>query len=259
LGRHNKKFNPNGNPKPFYGFTCIAWVGQESRLFQELCNLQNIFRKEFQNTGLGNVFSFLKPESFHMTICDINASPNPGRCLDRKIVKSVEDAFHRIWIQEIQGKVISLIRGIGLQTTIAALVRFDSESELQKVYSIEREIKESTGVNVRDFAGHISLAYFVQHPGDKIDTVKDILLPYEETILDEFTFSQFDLTYFTDMNTYFPILTFNLENGKVTDHDSNLKNISRLTRVSHPKKPANKPLAHELESSAVIEDSEPDK
>lgn len=35
----------------------------------------------------------------------------------------------------------------------------------------------------------------------------------------EFVFSQFDLTCFTDMNTFIPVLTINLENGKVTRHD----------------------------------------
>jgi len=113
--------------------------------------------------------------------------------------------------------VTSLIKGIGLKQTITALVRFDSApEELEKVLAMECKIKQATGENFRDFAGHVSLAYLVQHPGDDVDRIRQILLPYEERVLGEFAFSQFDLTYFTDMNTYVPILTINLENGMQT-------------------------------------------
>lgn len=50
-------------------------------------------------------------------------------------------------------------------------------------------------------------------------SIKEILLPYEETVFGEFTFSQLDLTCFKDMNTYLSILTTNLEDGTVTRHD----------------------------------------
>jgi hypothetical protein len=239
LGPHNEKFDPNGTAKPFYGLTCIAWVDKGSELFRELCALQNTFRKEFQEAGLGNIFAFLEPESFHMTICDINASPIPHRCFAERLIETAQGAIERI-TQKHQGRVLSQVRGIGLKSTISALVRFDDKHELEKVYDMEREIKQSvldmgseiaqsTCVSFRDFAGHISIAYFVRHPGDNTDTVREILLPYENTVVGEFAFSQFDLTYFVDMNTYIPILTIDLENGEVTPRVSNIEMLKSIT------------------------------
>lgn len=232
------KFDPDGSTKPFYGLTCIAWIDQKSELFRRSCDLQKTFMKEFEEAGLGDTFAFLRPESFHMTICDINASSDSSRCLDRRIIETVQGAFNRIGAP---GKVTSQIRGIGLKRTITALVKFSDELELKKVFSMEHEIKEpilnmdseikqSTCVRVRDFAGHVSFAYCVQDLGEEdAERIRKILLPYKDQDLGEFTFSQFDLTYFTDMNTYISILTINLEDGKVTHHASNtkiLKNIS---------------------------------
>ena len=66
LGLGNEKFDPNGIARPFYGLTCIAWLDQKSELFQKLCELQIEFRERFQAAGLGNIFTFLEPKSFHM-------------------------------------------------------------------------------------------------------------------------------------------------------------------------------------------------
>jgi hypothetical protein len=211
------KFCPNGDIRPFYGLTCIAWIDQESELFRKLCALQKTFREEFEQAGLGGAFTFLEPASFHMTVCDIVAGPDPIQPRRANIlIQQVQRAFEQIGTA---GQVTSLIKGIGLKQTITALVRFDSEpEELGKVLAMERKIKQATGENFRDFAGHISLAYLVQHPGNDTGKIKGILLPYEERVLGEFAFSQFDLTYFTDMNTYVPILTINLKDGTVTRH-----------------------------------------
>jgi len=122
---------------------------------------------------------------------------------------------------ETPGRVTCLIKGIGLKQTIAALVRFDGDpKELETVLAMERHIKRVTEVNVRQFVGHISLAYLVRHPGEDTDKIKEILLPYEDRVFGQFAFSQFDLTCFTDMNTYIPILTVDLENGAVARHDT---------------------------------------
>jgi hypothetical protein len=232
------KFDPDGNIKPLYGLTCIVWIDQKSELFQRLCDLQKSFIEEFEEAGLKEVFAFLRPESFHMTICDINASSDPSRCFEREIIETVQDAFNQIGAP---GKIYSQIQGIGLKTTITALVRFSSESELDKVYDIEDKIKEpilnldpeirrSTCVSVRDFAGHISLAYCVRDPGEEDgERIRKILLPYKDQNLGKFSFSQFDLTYFTDMNTYMPILTINLKDGQVTHHTSNMEMLKNMS------------------------------
>jgi hypothetical protein len=126
--------------------------------------------------------------------------------------------------------VTSQIRGIGLTSTITALVRFSSELELKKVLVIEREIKRAIRqspnfgdleghISFRSFAGHISLAYCVQDPGDeKAAKIRETLFPYRDKDSGVFRFSQFDLTCFTDMNTYIPLLTIDLEDGQVAHH-----------------------------------------
>jgi 2'-5' RNA ligase len=224
-----KKFGPDRLPKPFYGLTCIAWIDPESKLFQKLSDLQEKIRREFQGAGLEPIWAYLKPESFHMTVCDVIASCNPiqPRHVDT-LTGQVQAAFARIGRP---GKVMTQIRGIGLKSTITALVRFDRETELKKVFDIESEIKQSVrqsanfkdlekDISFRDFAGHISLAYCANNPGEN-DTgrIHDILRPYKGEDLGEFTFSQLDLTHFIDMNTFVPILTIDLQNGRVTPHN----------------------------------------
>ena len=223
-----RKFDRSGNIKPYYGLTCIAWIDQESALFQELCNLQDTIRKDLREAGSGDVFAFLRPESFHMTICDVVASSSPIQSEHaRVLIERVQAAFEQIGTP---GKVTSRIRGIGLASTITALVRFSSELELEKVLAMEREIKQSIRqsaswrdfeghISFRPFSGHISLAYCVQDPGDeKAAKIKEILYPHQDKDPGTFRFSQFDLTCFTDMNTYIPLLTIDLENGQVAHH-----------------------------------------
>lgn len=211
------KFDSNGNAKPLYGSTVIAWIEQESELFRRLCDLQETIREEFEQAGLGGVYAFLEPESFHMTVCDIDASPDPTQIPIDDRIEQVQRAFEQM---KKPGKVTALIKGIGLKQTIAALVRFDREpKELEKVLAMEREIKQATGENVREFTGHISFAYLVQRPGEATGKIKEILLPYEDRVLGEFSSSQLDLTYFSDMNTYVPLLTVDLRDGTATYHD----------------------------------------
>jgi hypothetical protein len=234
------KFAPDGSIEPFYGLTCIAWIEQESELFRKLCGLQQTFLKELEEAGLRDFFAFLRPESFHMTICDINASQDSRRCFNKKIIETVQHAFDCIGKSE---EVIAQVRGIGLKTTITALVKFDDEPELHKVLGMEHKIKEpvldlpshvrqSNCVRVRDFAGHISLAYCVREPGEEdAERIRDILRPYESRDLGKLAFSQFDLTYFTDMNTYIPILTLNLKDGMVLSHTSNIEMLENMTTL----------------------------
>jgi len=216
LGRNDPKFDSTGKAKPFYGLTCIAWIDRTSELFRRLRDLQKTFESDFEQAGLGGIFSFLEPKSFHMTICDIDANSDPTQIRVNDRIEEVQRALGQIGTP---GRVTCRIEGIGLKITITALVRFDCALELKKVLDMEHKIKQSTGVNVRDFTGHVSLAYFVRHPRRNIERIKQILSPYANRALGEFVFYQLDLTYFTDMNTFMPIMTIDLEHGKVTHHD----------------------------------------
>ena len=213
----NLKFDAAGKIKPFYGLTCIAWVEQGSQLHRDLCDFQNAIKKKLQEAGVGDVFSFLKPESFHMTICDINASSSPIPSQEiRYYTQQIQNAFTQI---EKSENINAQVRGVGLSTTITALVDFESEIELRKVLDLEQKIKQSTQVNVRNFAGHISLAYCVNSSTEKIKTSQELLFPNKDKVFGEFSFSKFDLTYFVDMNHFKPLLTVDVKNGQVIQHE----------------------------------------
>lgn len=240
FGSKNLKFHPTGKTKSFHGLTCIAWVDQASESFRNLCALQNTMREALKKSDLDRFFSFLVPESFHMTVCDIEASPEPIRIrkIDTRITQ-VQEAFHQIGIP---GKVTGQIRRMSLSSAITALVEFTGAEDLRKILDIEKAIKQATHVNVRDFLGHISLAYLVQDPGSHIHTIKNILLECEKSYVpEEVTFSQVDLTYFPDMNEYIPLVTLDLEKGTISAPYVNniqlIKTVSLLLRATplfHP-------------------------
>ena len=220
------KFDFTGNAKPFYGATCIAWIEQESELFRRLYDTQRTIREELEQAGLGGIYAFLEPESFHMTVCDIDAGPDPTQIRIDVRIEQIRRTFEQI---EKPGRVTALIKGIGLKQTIAALVRFDREpKELEKVLAMERKIKQATGESVREFTGHVSLAYLARHPGNATGKIKEILLPYEGRVFGEFTFCQLDLAYFSDMNTYVPVLTIDLRDGTATYHDRASEGLAQL-------------------------------
>lgn len=227
IEQNNPKFESNGHAKPFYGSTCITWIEQQSKLFQTLSVLQRTLQQKFQQADLSDIFTFLPPESFHMTICDIDACSDVSRIQFQSRVEQVQRACQQIGSP---GYVNVQLRGIGLKTTIAILVKFQTEDELKKVLDIEHKIKAATNVNVRHFTGHITFAYFVQHPGECLQTIKDILLPYHNAPLGEYTFSQFDLTVFTDITRFIPILTMNLIDGEIAHHKNGIKLLKSIWR-----------------------------
>ncbi len=211
------KFDPSGEIKPYYGLTTIAWVDPESQLFHKLKTLQSSIQTELRGESLNDEFAFLAPESFHMTICDLTAKSAPYSQADAEAAQAqIRAAFASFTGEPITAQV----SGIGLKSTITALVRFKTGTEIGKVHQLESRIKNATGVNVREFVGHITLAYCVKDPGSEIGTLRETLHPYQDMDLGEFTISDFDLTYFNDMNTYIPLTTVDFVNGTLTDHDT---------------------------------------
>ena len=213
---NHPKFDSAGKILPFYGSTCIVWIKLQSKLFQRLCVLQEELKEVLAQAGVRELFAFLDPASFHMTVCDIDAGPDcrlvpPFERLDR--MQKGLGQIGRI------GEIHASVQGLGLKGTITALVAFEDHRELQKVLEIERVIKAVSATDVRNFTGHISLAYFVGDPAEKIQIVKEALRPYSERQIGELRFSEFDLTFFTDMNSFIPLLSVNLLNSEVTRHE----------------------------------------
>lgn len=207
------KFEPNGEIKPYYGLTCITWIDPNTKLYRKLCEFQNMILDKFERAGLGYIFSFLEPDSFHMTICDISGSATPRHKQEaKKVVTQIGDAFsNTLNTQPISAQV----QGIGLKSNITALVRFNQETELEKVLHLEHQIKQATQCDVRQFTGHITLAYCVNPTVEMVKDLLKILQPYQDFDFGRLTFSTFDLTCFTDMNTFIPLLAVDFANGQL--------------------------------------------
>ncbi len=213
IGAENLKFKPNGDINPHFGLTCIVWIGPETKLHKKLSAYQRVIKTALDQAGLSKFFSFLDPQSFHMTICDIVASPIPIQSQKAaQVVDQIDSAFSSA---AKNGAVTCQIQGIGFASTLSALARFEKEAELRKAINIEQCIKDAAQVNVRNFTGHISLAYLVSDPGKVAHRIMEILRSYSNATFGSLTFSEFDLTSFTDMNTFIPLLSINFEHNQI--------------------------------------------
>ena len=152
----NLKFTPDGEIKPFYGLTCITWMDEKSELYSILMGTQRSIQAKFKTAGVDQNFFFLEPASFHMTICDITASSTPiVRAEIETVCNQIQDAFSDgLQVESIQAQV----RGLGLTSTITALVRFQQESELEKALLLENQIKNATQSRCTQFS-------WPYHPG----------------------------------------------------------------------------------------------
>ncbi len=231
--QNKPKFFLNGQAKPFYGLTCVAWVKQGSQLYERLCDLQDRLKKALEAEGLSDVFSFLDKPSFHMTICDIDPSDKYNRNNEPYVPVSREQFEERLGqikesfsLIDVTGQISARIHGLGLKSTITALAKFPDTEELIKVRAIEDIIKRKIGGSVREFTGHISLAYLVSYPGHKkFKKAVEILSKFENVDLGDFVFDSFDFAYFQDMNHFIPLVTKDLVRGEDKVHDENIKTV----------------------------------
>ncbi|MBT3188208.1 MAG: DUF1868 domain-containing protein [Anaerolineae bacterium] len=211
----NLKFKANGEIKPYFGLTCIVWIDPKTKLYKELVAYQGAVKKALEKAGLVDFFCFLDPKPFHMTICDIVASPMPIQSEKARVfIDKIGDAFSRTAKTEA---IHCQVNAVGLATTLSALVRFE-ENELLRVLALEQRLKDAAQVNLRNFTGHISLAYLVSAPGNATGKIREILRAHKRASFGNLTFSQFDLTSFTDMNTYIPLLSIDFEENQITQY-----------------------------------------
>ncbi len=168
------KFHPSGEAKRFPGLTTVAKVDLSSAAFNEIKGVQKKIIKRLRQAKMGDVFSFLEPESFHMTVCDIEPSYFYGEATEvpaatlRTVKKQVKKAFKKIGQP---GKIKIKTERLGLKSTIALLVQTD-DAQLKKILRIENIIQSKTGVAPRAFCGHITLAYLVREPDDFCELLK---------------------------------------------------------------------------------------
>lgn len=216
----NIKFKPTGEINPFFGLTTIVWVSPETALFRRLSAYQKNIKEELGRAGLGRLFFFLNPASFHMTLCDIAASRTPIPSQEASgYVKEIKKTFSEIAKKEA---ITGQVQGVGLSSTITALVRF-KEDELRKVFTLEKRIKDAAKADIRSFTGHITLAYCLGNLGDEEEKIIEILRSKRSDIFGSLTFSEFDLVCFTDMNSYTSLLSINLEKNKTKAHQETIE------------------------------------
>ena len=223
--RNMKKFYPDGRVRSFQGLTVIAFIRPDSDLFARLVDLQSKIRTALTEAGLSDVFAFLAPETFHMTICDIDPSQKYGPQEIRQAqleerLGQVREAFQTIGTP---GPIKGHVRGLGMLSALTSIVRFDSK-ELSKVFAIERIIKEAANVSVRNFNGHISLGYMVKYPGDAgFKKLIEIFKEFDTEDLGAFNIQDISFTYFPHMNAYVPLFSKDLTEGNFVEHSQNIE------------------------------------
>lgn len=219
LGDPSQKFNPGGAANAFYGLTVVAFIELESFLHKKICDYQNRIRAVLETAGVGQVVSMLEPLSFHMTLCDIVAGSAPlthAHLLDK--VETGRSLFPKLGIDS---KLSCQLTGLGVDMSLVLLADFQTEASLEQCLKLEKQLKLGFKVDQRSFLGHVSLAYFVQLPGIQLDIIKQALAPFSEEVLGDFTFNKISLCHFSDMNTYTPLVSMDLQTGHVIDHFAN--------------------------------------
>ena len=210
------KFHSSGVAKPFHGLTVVTFIDPESVLHHKLCDYQIRISTVLKQAGLESIFSFLDPRSFHMTLCDIVAGPDPipNQQIDT-IIQAARKCFPDL------GKIPDLfctLTGLGVDVSLLNMARFEEPAALQACLDIEYLLKAGLGVDERSFLGHVSLAYFVQAPGSALEQIKLVLDPFKGATLGQFPITKIELCYFRDMNSYTSLMSFDLRNGDFCDH-----------------------------------------
>ena len=162
LGKDNLKFNQDGSVKPYYGITCITRISRPSNIFDKIIDFQQWLQSGLLRLQFDDCFSFLDPNSLHMTVCDIAEQSQPlelNAVYERiENTKTAFGSFKHIKL------VQSHLSGLGMDCGLYIPVLFRTDCELGKVLQMEAIIKRHNAVDVRNFLGHIGLAYFVKSP-----------------------------------------------------------------------------------------------
>ena len=224
-GDLSPKFYPSGVAKPFYGLTVVAFIDRDSELYQNLSHFQNRIRTALKIARLESNFSFLDPISFHMTMCDIVASPTPiPKPYTERIIQAAREIFPQL------GKYPDLscqLTTMGVDLSLMLLAQFETEACLKDCLTLEKRLKNGLEVDERSFLGHVSLAYFLRPPGSNLQRIKDILYLFSREALGKFPIDNISLCYFRDMNNYTTLMSYNLLDGSF-NCDSSTIDIATL-------------------------------
>ncbi|MGE5309091.1 MAG: glycogen/starch synthase, partial [Deltaproteobacteria bacterium] len=217
-----------GKAVEFKGLTTVVFLKPQSGLYEKAQAVKMSMRPALAEAGMTDTLAFVSDDTLHMTVTDIDPNKE-GPYADPKADVSEKQfierfgqiftAFYRLPQETIKAHV----KGIGLKKTVTLLVRFDDKKELEKVLSIDSQLKMATGPAVREIEGHITLAYIVKEPANW-EKFLGIMEGFDSsTDLGEFAINPITFCYFPDMLSYLPILTVDIESGEVETLISNYK------------------------------------
>ncbi|MFA5088109.1 MAG: glycogen/starch synthase, partial [Candidatus Omnitrophota bacterium] len=220
---NHTKFLADGTMNSYYGTTVIAFVLQDAPAYNCLSVLQERIKEALEKEGLARFMHFLSAAQRHMTICDIEESSQP--LTDEQIrlrIKQVKEMF--VQVNWRKGIIRAEVKQLGFKGALTVLVHFRDQDQLDKAAKIESLVKNATGQDKRKFAGHISLAYRVGDATiDDLRRISEIIRQFGEEDLGLISFSEVSLTYFTDMNTFMPLVTLDLQTGAVTERELDMR------------------------------------
>jgi len=258
-------FFEDGDFKPFYGLTCITKINKGTGISNALAEIQERLRYEIadvlkgegiikDDSELNRYCRFLSPDSFHMTVRDIDPSDeyNPER---KPFVGVVEPQFNQRLTQvsrafqrmEAQGPISAHIKGVKFKdvsklvnqqsVVIGAYVEF-VQGGREQIIKIGDMIQQQTGADVRPFPGHITLAYLLKHPGGKaFAKIEEILNRYADISISDFLIDTVDFTYFASMDNFVTVLSKDFKSGAVsfvnTDYRQLTGDISGGFNIGH--------------------------
>lgn len=217
LTTSRQKFTASAKARRFPGLTVIARPNLASPACAKMKGIQRRIQSVLADAGMADAFAFLDADSFHMTVCDIeptsfdDVTDVPPNVLAAR-TQQVREAFIKIGAP---GRICVRIEDLGLTSTITLSVRFSDDAELAKVRAIEKTIKATTGVDNRDFCGHISLAYWANEPANFRQLLAILKQIEGEMGVIETEFDRIDYTYFPDMNSFIPIWSKDLQTGAI--------------------------------------------
>ncbi len=219
---NSNKFDNNGAIK-FEGLTTIVFVTENIKF--ELAKIQESVFQDFKQSSIPNNLHFVAPESFHMTICDIEPSEdfqqsktNIDSNIFYKRLDHLKSAFNTMKSGFNDYKIDVKITDLRVRKKVVSMNIESDPDEHNKILKIENIIKDKSSVDLRKFKGHITLGYLHVIENDKMLLEKIEVLcnnnapKYISLLTDtKFGFNFIDYCYFYDMNNYLTILKYDVK------------------------------------------------
>ncbi|MBN1493427.1 MAG: DUF1868 domain-containing protein [Candidatus Omnitrophica bacterium] len=221
------KYASNGTVRDFPGYTIVNWFDTKAKYHSKLTIVARELEGHIKAKGLTDLFSFLPPETYHITLYDLVTWPNNDQI--NEIPKGVQEVYDELKdkLQQVEME----IKGISISagSSIVAWCYPKDEEGLEVLYLLRERLREkllpviggNTLADAEALVGHVTLAYITNDiPVDKYAALKKILDGYSEYFIADFTIGNADLRWFHNMEKWDdPISTLTFNNAKKTSFD----------------------------------------